>query len=601
MLDQFKIITNPVAHSVGLSAIFAALPLLTLFVLLGVLRLKAWLAGIISLAVALAVAIFVYSMPAGESLLSASEGAAFGFFPILWIVINAIWVYNLTVASGHFDVLRRSFEQVSPDMRIQAVIIAFCFGALLEALAGFGTPVAITVVMLMALGFPPVRAAAVALIANTAPVAFGALATPIVTLASVTHGANPDPRLTVDTLGAMVGRQTPILSLVVPLVLVVVVDGRRGLRQTWPAAVVAGVAFGVAQFVASNYISVPLTDIVASLVSAAAVVVLVRLWTPVESPDLTSEVPVAAVPPGPRRPLGARETAAAAATTGLPTARVAGGGGDQPPDTPASHRAPEPRQAGGGDAVADTRADVARAYAPYLVIIVLFSIANITAVKNALAKSPWTVKFQWPGLDIVTAAGKPVSSATFTLNWLPAAGTLMVISGVITALVLRISARRALRAYLDTYVALRHAIVTVMAVLALAYVLNQSGQTNTLGAWLAAAGGVFVIFSSILGWIGVAVTGSDTSSNALFGALQVQTAAKAGLDPLLLAAANSSGGVLGKMISPQNLAIAASAVGLPGREGEIFRKVVGWSLMLLVFMCLIVALQDTALLRWMVP
>src|SRR5215813_3172652 len=262
MFDQFKIVIDPVAHSVGISAIFAALPLLTLFVLLGVLRMKAWLAGVISLAVSLIVAIVVYSMPVGQSLLSASEGAAFGFFPILWIVLNAIWVYNLTVVSGHFDVLRRSFERVSADRRIQAVIIAFCFGALLEALAGFGTPVAITVVMLMALGFRPLRAATVALIANTAPVAFGALATPITTLAIVSHGANPDPRLTVDTLGAMVGRQTPILAVVVPLVLVAVVDGRRGLRQTWPAALTAGVAFGVGQFVASNYVSVQLTDII---------------------------------------------------------------------------------------------------------------------------------------------------------------------------------------------------------------------------------------------------------------------------------------------------------------------------------------------------
>src|SRR5690348_14693978 len=291
MLDQFKIITNPVSHSVGLSAIFAVLPLLALFILLGVLRLKAWVAGLISLAVALIVAIAVYSMPVGQALLSGSEGAAFGFFPILWIVINAIWVYNLTVASGHFDVLRRSFEQVSADRRIQAIIIAFCFGALLEALAGFGTPVAITVVMLMALGFRPLRAASVALIANTAPVAFGALATPIVTLATVAHGASPDPRLTVDTLGSMVGRQTPILALVVPLVLVLVVDGRRGVRQTWPAAVTAGVAFGVAQFVASNYISVPLTDVVASLVSAAAVVLLLRVWRPVESPEMADEAP----------------------------------------------------------------------------------------------------------------------------------------------------------------------------------------------------------------------------------------------------------------------------------------------------------------------
>jgi lactate permease len=590
MLDQFKIITNPVSHSVGLSAIFAVLPLLTLFILLGVLRLKAWVAGLVSLAVALVVAIAVYSMPFGQALLSGTEGAAFGFFPILWIVINAIWVYNLTVASGHFDVLRRSFEQVSADRRIQAIIIAFCFGALLEALAGFGTPVAITVVMLMVLGFPPLRAAAVSLIANTAPVAFGALATPITTLAATAHGANPDPRLTVDTIGSMVGRQTPILSLVVPLVLVYVVDGRRGLRQTWPAAVVAGVAFGVAQFVASNYMSVPLTDIVASLVSAAAVVVLVRVWQPVESPEL-AETAGAATVPGPRAALRARETAAAAAAGGIATATVGGGG--EPPQVPSGTGAPAP--------TVDSRADVARAYAPYLIIIVLFSIANITAVKNVLAKSPWTVKFQWPGMDIVSANGKAVSSATFTLNWLPAAGTLMVIAGVVTAIVLGVGFRRSLRAYLDTYAALWQAIVTVMAVLALAYVLNQSGQTGTLGAWLAGAGGVFVIFSSILGWLGVAVTGSDTSSNALFGALQVQTAAKAGLDPLLLAAANSSGGVLGKMISPQNLAIAASAVGMPGKEGEIFRRVFGWSVVLVAFMCLIVALQDTPVLRWMVP
>ena len=595
MFDQFTIITDPVAHSVAISAIFAVLPLLTLFVLLGVLRMKAWIAGLISLGVALVVAIFVYSMPVGQSLLSASEGAAFGFFPILWIVINAIWVYNLTVVSGHFDVLRRSFEQVSADRRIQAIIIAFCFGALLEALAGFGTPVAITVVMLMALGFRPLRAASVALIANTAPVAFGALATPIVTLASVSHGANPDPRLTVDTLGSMVGRQTPILALVVPLVLVLVVDGRRGVRQTWPAAVTAGVTFGVAQFVASNYISVPLTDVVASLVSAAAVVLLLRVWRPVESPEMADEAPAevtaGAVAPSQRSPEPAREPAAAALSSGYPTVSAGGGGGHEPPSSGGATGSP----------VRDSRADVMKAYAPYLVIIVLFSLANINAIKNALAKKPWTVKFQWPGMDILGSNHKAVSSATFTLNWLPAAGTLMVIAGVITAAILGISAKRALKAYGDTYVRLWHAIVTVMAVLALAYVLNQSGQTNTLGAALAAAGGVFVIFSSILGWIGVAVTGSDTSSNALFGALQVQTAAKAGLDPLLLAAANSSGGVLGKMISPQNLAIAASAVGMAGKEGLIFRKVIGWSLALLAFMCVIVALQHTPVLGWMVP
>jgi lactate permease len=249
----------------------------------------------------------------------------------------------------------------------------------------------------------------------------------------------------------------------------------------------------------------------------------------------------------------------------------------------------------------DRAGEIGRAYAPYLIIIAIFSLANIGAIKDALGREPWTVKFAWPGLDIVNSSGSPLSSITFTLNWLPAAGSLMILAGILTALVLRISPGRALRAYAATYVELRYAIVTVMAVLALAYVLNQSGQTTTLGAFLAGAGGAFVFLSAILGWIGVAVTGSDTSANALFGALQVQTAARAGLDPLLLAAANTSGGVMGKMISPQNLAIAAAAVGMAGREGEIFRKVFGWSLALLLFICVLVTLQASPVLSWMVP
>jgi len=588
MLDQYKIHTNPVGHSVALSAIFAALPLLTLFVLLGIVRMKAWLAALISLAVALVVAVAVYTMPLGQAVLSASEGAAFGFFPILWIVLNAIWVYNLTVASGYSDVLRRSMERVSPDMRIQAIIIAVCFGALMEALAGFGTPVAITAVMLIALGFRPIHAASVALLANTAPVAFGALATPIVTLATVAHGANDDPRLTVDTLGSMVGRQTPVLALIVPLMLVALVDGRRGLRQAWPAAVTAGVAFAIGQFVASNYVSVPLTDIIASLVSALAVVLLVRVWRPVESPDLHAEQ--LAVAGGGDR-VGAHR-ASGSAGGGYIAGEVLGG---------APGERAEPPDTSGDRTGRDSGADVARAYAPYLIIIVVFSIANLGPVKAALAKKPWAYSFHWPRLDVLGTNGKPVSSATFVFAWLSTPGTLMLISGILTTLVLSVAAGRAVKAYGETYAELKWAIVTVMAVLALAYVLNQSGQTNTLSALLATAGTAFVFLSSILGWIGVAVTGSDTSSNALFGALQVQTAAHTGLDPVLLAAANSSGGVMGKMISPQNLAIAAGAVGMAGREGDIFRKVFGWSLVLLLFMCILVTLQDTAVLRWMVP
>jgi lactate permease len=606
MVDQFRIVIDPVSNSVGLSAIFAVLPLLALFVLLGVLRMRAWLAGVIALLVALIIAVTVYSMPVGQSLLSATEGAAFGFFPILWIVLNAIWVYNLTVVSGHFDVLRRSMARVSPDMRVQAVIVAFCFGALLEALAGFGTPVAVTVVMLIALGFTPIRAASVALIANTAPVAFGALATPIVTLGTVAAGAGDDPRLNSDTLGAMVGRQTPILAVVVPLVLVLVIDGRRGFRQTWPVALTAGLVFGVAQFAASNYLSVPLTDIVAALLSALAVIGFLRLWKPAHAPEMVtvSGPPIAAAVATSSQ----ASRASSVATSGGERAGVAdagavedGAGGEADGAARGGEDVPEPALERSTPERPDSPAEIARAYAPYLIIIAIFSIISIGPIKAALAKSPWTVSFAWPGLHVLGANGKPLSSVTFAFGWLPAAGTMMIVAGILTAVVLRIAPGRALRAYGLTYANLRHAIVTVMAVLALAYVMNQSGQTNTLGAALAATGGVFVLLSPILGWIGTAVTGSDTSANALFGALQVQTAAKAGLDPVLLAAANSSGGVLGKMISPQNLAIAASAVGMAGKEGDIFRRVVLWSVGLLLVMCVIVALQGTPVLGWMIP
>ena len=266
---------NPVSDSLGLTAIFAALPLICLFVLLGGFKMKAQWAALIALGVSMLVALIVYGMPFGQTALSAGEGAAFGIFPIMWIVVTAIWVYNMTVATGHFAVLRRSFGAISNDQRIQAVIVAFCFGALMEALAGFGTPVAISAVMLIALGFKPIKAASIALVANTAPVAFGAIAIPITTLSEVTGLPQED-------LGAMVGRQTPFLALVVPLILIGMVDGRRGIRQAWPVAVVGGFTFAVGQFLCSNYISVELTDIVAALASTAAIVFFLRFWQPSE-------------------------------------------------------------------------------------------------------------------------------------------------------------------------------------------------------------------------------------------------------------------------------------------------------------------------------
>jgi lactate permease len=558
---MYQQVYDPVGNSLGLSSIFAALPIITLFVLLGGLKMKAQWASLISLAVALFVAVVIYPMPIGQALDSTAEGAAFGLFPIMWIVVNAVWLYNITVKTGDFAVLRRSFAKVSDDQRIQAIIIAFSFGALLEALAGFGTPVAITSVMLIALGFRPIKAATVALVANTAPVAFGAIAIPIITLNSVTNIPKED-------LGAMVGRQTPLLAVLVPLILVGIVDGRRGVRAVWPAAFVGGVSFAVAQFVTSNYISVELTDVVASLVSVAALVLLLRVWQP-SQPLFDTEDGAAA---GPRPAIAGAESANPALEADI-------------------------RHGGTGES--DNRGDVFRAYLPYIVIIVVFSIAQWSPVKNWLTDNT-TNEFGWPGLHIANADGEDLKSLTFKFDWLSAAGTLLLISGLITIAALRVNLRDALRVYGETLDQLKWAILTVAAVLALAYVMNQSGQTITLAMWMAGAGGVFAFLSSILGWLGVAITGSDTSSNALFGALQVTAAKNTGLDPTLLAAANSSGGVLGKMISPQNLAIGAAAVGMAGDEGTLFRRVLGWSLLLVFIMAVVVYLQSTSVLSWMV-
>jgi lactate permease len=418
--------------------------------------------------------------------------------------------------------------------------------------------VAITAVMLVALGFAPMKAAAVALVANTAPVAFGAIAIPIVTLAGLTDIPKED-------LGAMVGRQTPILALIVPLILVGMVDGWRGVRAVWPAAVAGGVTFAVGQFVCSNYISVELTDIVASLLSAGAIIALLRVWQP--SDPLLGE------------------------RSGAPQPAMAGAAAHD-----ARHEEEIRRR---DDDHADSRKDVWEAFAPYIIIIAVFSIVQWGLIKDGL--DGLAQEFDWPGLNIVNADGEAPSSVTYNFNWANAAGTLLLVSGLLTMLVLRLSPGRALKVYGKTLDQLKYATLTVVSVLALAYVMNQSAQTLTIGSWIAGAGGVLALFSSVIGWLGVAVTGSDTSSNSLFGVLQQEAAMKAGLDPLLLTGANSSGGVLGKMVSPQNLAIGAAAVGLAGREGDLFRKVLGWSLLMLVLMCVLVYLQSTSVLGWMVP
>jgi lactate permease len=557
----YKQVLDPVSHSLGLTSIFAILPLLTLFVLLGIVRLKAHWAALCALAVAILVAVIVYSMPVGQAGDSALEGAAFGFWPIMWIVLNALWIYNMTESTGHFAILRRAFAMVSDDVRVQVVVIAFCFGALLEALAGFGTPPAICSVMLVGLGLSPIRAVAVALVADTAPVAFGAIAIPITTLGQVTG-------LPVQHLSSMVGRQTPFLAFILPFILVFMVDGRRGVKAVWPAALTAGFSFAVLQFVMSNYISMQLTDIVASLGSAGALVMFLRVWQP-NAPAMSTTAR------GRQRP-----------------AIAGGSAGD------AAFERDVHARSGRDDGPPPSRKEMILAFAPYLIIVVVLGAMSLNAVLKWLDGA--TTEFLWPGLHIVGASGKTPTSETFKLNWFTAAGTGLLLSGILTALVLRVNPLRGLRIYWDTLKQIKWALVTVMAVLAIAYVMNMSGQTITLGTWAAGAGGFFAFLSPIIGWFGTAVTGSDTSTNSLFGALQVAAAKQSGLSPTLLAAANSSGGVLAKMVSPQNLAIGASAVGLAGREGDIFRKVIGWSVLLVLLMAVLVLLQS-GVLSFMVP
>ncbi len=569
--DAYKPDLAPVGGSLVASALIALLPLLTVFVTLGWLRWKAHWAGLTAVLVAILVAVIFYKMPVGLAVLSATEGGVFGLFPIMWIVFTAIVLYQITVVSGRFEDLRATFHLISDDPRIQAIIIAFCFGGLLEALAGFGAPVAITGVMLMALGFSPLRAAAVVLLANTAPVAFGAIGTPIITAGTLT-------KIPYTEIGAYVGHQTPFIALFVPLLLVLMVDGKRGVRQTWPVALVVGVAFAIAQWIAASYISVELTDIIASLVGLAAAVVCLTFWKPVGKDDAH---------------------AALAVERERDLALVGGGSGGAAGGTTAQYAV----SAGELETRARslTAGRITMALFPYLLVIAVFSVAKLVGpVKAWLATTD--VKIPWPGLDgnVLTAAGAKNSSTVYTLPWLSGPGTSLLICSLITALVYGVSIAAWGKELKDTAYKMRFAFLTVASVLALAYVMNLSGQTITVGTWIAGTGAAFAFFSPILGWIGTAVTGSDTSANALFATLQ-QTAAKgAGLDPTLLVAANTSGGVVGKMISPQNLTIAATAVGLVGRESDIFRKVILWSIGLIIAMCILVGLQSTVL-AWVLP
>jgi len=587
LAGSFKPDIAPVLDSLTLSALIAALPLITVFVTLGWLRWKAHWAGLAAVGVAILVAVLAFGMPVGLAALAATQGAAFGIFPIMWIVFTAIVLYQVTVRSGHFEDLRATFHLISDDPRIQAIIIAFCFGGLLEALAGFGAPVAITGVMLMAVGFSPLRAATVVLLANTAPVAFGAIGIPIITAGNLT-------KIPYTEIGAYVGHQTPIIALFVPLLLVLMADGRRGVRQTWPIAVVVGATFAVAQWISATWISVELTDIIASLAGLAAAVLFLRVWHPTGRDEALEALSAE------------RERDLASVAAGDSTAYAADGSGD------AATSAPRALDKAGDDhsvsiVELDERArnlnarGISMALFPYLLVIAIFSVAKLVpAVKDWLASTD--VKIPWPGTsgEILNHAGEPSGATTYTFQWLSSPGTLLLISALVVALVYGVGVSGLGAEMAATAHKMRFAFLTVASVLALAYVMNLSGQTITIGTWIAGAGAAFAFLSPLLGWIGTAVTGSDTSANALFATLQQTAATNAGIDPTLLVAANTSGGVVGKMISPQNLTIAATAVGLVGREPDILRKVLPWSVGLIVAVCLLVGLQST-ILAWMLP
>ncbi|WP_246791903.1 L-lactate permease [Burkholderia perseverans] len=590
---------DPVAHSIAASAAFAALPLLTLFVLLGVLRLPARWAALAALAVALAVAVLVYGMPGGQALAGALEGAAIGFFPIIWIGINAIWLFKLTQESGHANVLRRALAGVSTDQRVQAILIAFCFGALLEALAGGGAPVAICAVLLISLGVDPLKSAAICLLADTSPVAFGALGLPITVLAKIT-------RLPVHEISVMVGRQAPLLSLLIPLMLVFIHDGRRGVREMWPLAAVAGVSFAFAQSAGSMLLPVELVDIVAALGCAGASILFLRVWSPavlradLGAPDAADTT----MARGDRAGLSGAHVApahAGAAPHGAALAMPMTGGGGF------THRAEVAAELTGrvgtppsASAVPrDPAAEVLRALAPYAVVILVVAATQIGAIAHAMGF--FTSSFAWPGLHVVDPAGAPVAAVNARFEWLLSAGSIVLIAGALSVPLLRLDARVAARSYLRNLHELRWAVFTVCCVVGVAYVMNLSGQIVTLGIWAARAGPAFAPVSPILGWFATALTGSDTSANALFGMLQLTTAHHTGLPAVLLAAANTSGGVVGKAISPQNLAVGAVAVGMIGREGLLFRRVAGWTLLMIAALSLLVWAQSTPLLGWMLP
>ena len=525
------------------SALVASLPIFVLLGLLAAFHVRAQYAALAGLTVSLLVAIGVYKMPASLALTAALNGAAYGLFPIGWIVLAAIFAYDISVATGKFEILKRSIATLADDRRIQVLLIAFSFGAFIEGAAGFGTPVAISAAMLIGLGFKPLQAAGLALIGNTAPVAFGALGTPLIALARVTE-------LPLESLSMMVGRQLPLFSVIVPFWLIWAMAGWRNMLEVWPACLTAGLSFAIMQFVVSNYHGPWLVDVISAVVSIVALVALLRFWRPKKTWRFSDE----------------------------PTTSI--------------EQAPSKRES-------------FTAWLPWMIVSLMVFVWGVPQVRKQL--NAWSeFKFEVPGLhlnvvrDLPVVAAPTAEKAIYELNWLSATGTALILACLLSGVLLGVSPKRLAALFIGTFRRTAVSLVTISAMLALGYTTRFSGLDASMGLAFASTGFLFPFFSPLLGWLGVALTGSDTSSNVLFGNLQQITAERLGFSPILAAAANSSGGVMGKMIDAQSIVVAAVATGQHGQEGTILRYVFFHSVSLAVLVGLLVAAQ-AYLLPQMIP
>jgi lactate permease len=537
------------AGDVFSSAVVAALPVVVLLGLLAFFHVRAHVAALAGLVSAWLVAVIVFGMPAPLATAAAGYGAAYGLFPIGWIVLNAIFVYDVTVKTGQFEIVKRTIASLGDDRRIQALLIAFSFGAFIEGAAGFGTPVAISGAMLIGLGFRPLEAAGLALIGNTAPVAYGALGTPIIALSAVTN-------LPLDKLSAMVGRQLPFFSVIVPFWLVVVMAGWKGMREVWPACLTTGVTFAITQFLVSNFHGPWVVDIAGAIVSMLALLVLLRFWQPRQVWRFDHE---------------------SAAASGHATN----------PDAPPN------------------RGEALRAWTPWILLSIFVFVWGLPQMKRLLDEVS-IVRMAVPYLDKAVLRVPPVvvapapEAAVFSLNWLSATGTSLLLAGVVSGLVLRLSLMTLLGVYGQTLLRVRTSLLTISAMLALGFTTRYSGSDTSMGLAFASTGVLFPFFSPLLGWLGVALTGSDTSSNVLFGNLQTVSAQQIGVPPLLTAAANASGGVMGKMIDAQSIVVASVATGDAAAPGDILRYVFFHSLALACLVGVLVLMQAYVV-PWMVP